>query len=59
MELANNALPIYRQGIEFRNVRVDRYPSTTKCEKAFEELSACVTKNKLNILHHDSTLLST
>ena len=55
MELANNALLIAREGIQFRNIQVDGLEISTKCQHSYQKLSDCVVKNKLNILNHDGT----
>ena len=53
MELANNALQVYREGIQFRNILVDGIEPSTQCHHEYQKLSNCIIKNKLNILNHD------
>ena len=55
MELANNALLVSREGIQFRNIQVNGLEISTKCQHSYQKLSDCIVKNKLNILNHDGT----
>ena len=50
MELANNAIHIYNQGIEFRRTMLPSIRLSTRCVQLAESLSHCVAKNKLNVL---------
>ncbi len=53
MELANNAIEVAREGIEFRNILVDGIEPNTKCRQAYAQLRDCVLTNKLNIFDKD------
>jgi hypothetical protein len=56
MELANNAVEIYRQGVEFRSTQPVGYAISTKCYQLAQALSNCVLSKGLNPLNHQSTL---
>ena len=55
MELANNALQISREGIEFKHMLMANIEPSTRCYQLFSKLSQCVLTNKLNILDKDGT----
>jgi hypothetical protein len=54
MELANNAIEIYRQGVEFRSTQPIGYAVSTKCYQLAQTLSNCVLSKGLNPLNHQS-----
>lgn len=56
MELANNALPIYREGIEFKNMLMYEIKPTTECMQAYSRLSDCVLSKQLNVMDKEGRL---
>lgn len=56
MELANNAIQIYREGVEFTNVLVSGIEPSTACRQAFSRLSSCILSRKLNVLDKESKI---
>lgn len=53
MEPTNNAIQIYREGLDFTRMVYTQIPVTTKCLHSYQKLSQCVLNKKLNILNHD------
>ena len=57
MELANNAIPIFREGIDFRRVMPNDIQPASSCYHAYNKLENCVLKNKIHPADHSSTSL--
>lgn len=56
MEPANNAIQIFREGIEFTGMLVPGVEPSTSCRQAFSHLSQCILTKRLNVLDKESKL---
>ena len=54
MELGNNAIQIYREGVAFTMMELEGVRPSTRCLQEYSRLSDCVLQNRLNVLDGDS-----